>query len=282
MDAQSAAPLPYADADAPTLIGIWEESARGLLAAAEEAGAEHWHDPTPCPGWSVGDVVAHVCSIDRFLLGRTDPEHKPDYESLPHVQRGLSRITEIPVDLRRSRSRDEVLTEFADTITARAAALAAGPQDLTNPTMGVFGKPLPLDTVLRMRIFDTWVHERDVRVAADLPGGLSGPPAWVAAASMISGLQFVWARRVAAPDGSAVSLVVTGPGLHFDVQVGVIDGRGVMVGDADPVTTVTLSFPDLVALCAGRVPAESGPDLAAVAGDLALGESLVTQLNVSP
>ena len=95
MHAQSVAPLPYADADAATLIGIWEESARGLLAAAEEAGPDHWNDPTPCPGWSVGDVVAHVCSIDRFLLGRTDPEHVPDYESPPHVQRGLSRITEI-------------------------------------------------------------------------------------------------------------------------------------------------------------------------------------------
>ena len=57
MHAQSVAPLPYADADAATLIGIWEESARGLLAAAEEAGPDHWNDPTPCPGWSVGDVI---------------------------------------------------------------------------------------------------------------------------------------------------------------------------------------------------------------------------------
>lgn len=282
MHAQSVAPLPYADADAATLIGIWEESARGLLAAAEEAGPDQWNDPTPCPGWSVGDVVAHVCSIDRFLLGRTDPEHVPDYESLPHVQRGLSRITEIPVDLRRSRSRDEVLAEFGDTITARAAALVAGPQDLTAPTMGVFGKPLPLDTVLRMRIFDTWVHEQDVRVAADRPGGLSGPPAWISAASMVTGAAFVWARRVAAAEGSAAALIVTGPGLHFDVQVGIVDGRGVIVTEAEPVTTLTLPFPELVALCAGRVPADSGPARATITGDLGLGESLVTQLNVSP
>lgn len=282
MDGPTTENLPYSDADAPTLFGIWEESARGLLSAAREVGADHWDDPTPCPGWSVGDVVAHVCSIDRFLLGRSDPPHTPDYDALPHVQRGLSRVTEIPVDLRRSRSRDEVLAEFDDTITARAAALAAGPQDLSEPTMGVFGKPLPLDTVLRMRIFDTWVHEQDVRVAADQPGGLDGPPAWVAATSMVNGAAFVWARRVGAPPEATVGIVVTGPGLHFDVQLGIVEGRGVVVDDLDPTTTVTLSFPDFVALSAGRVPAESGVDRAAITGDSALGTSFVTQLNVSP
>ena len=41
---------------------------------------------------------------------------------------GLSRITEIPVDLRRSHSRDEVLAEFGDTITARAER-SDGPAD---------------------------------------------------------------------------------------------------------------------------------------------------------
>ena len=113
--------------------------------------------------------------------------------------------------------------------------------------MGVFGKPLPLDTVLRMRIFDTWVHEQDVRVAADRPGGLSGPPAWISAASMVNGAAFVWARRVAAAEGSAAALIVTGPGLHFDIQVGIVDGRGVIVTEAEPVTTLTLPFPELVA-----------------------------------
>lgn len=277
-------PMPYQDADIPTLISIWDTSFTDLVQIADEAGEQHWRTPTPCPGWSVGDLVAHATSLERFLLGRADPPHTPDYDTLPHAQAGLSRYTEIPVDLRRSRSRDDVLGEARETAADQLAALRAGPQSPDAEVMGVFGKPMALKRLLRMRIFDTWIHEQDIRVAVDRAGHLDTPPAWVTAGGFVRALLPVWASRTGAPEGSVARIVTTGPGVTFDVMVAALaEGRGALIEPGPtPDVTVELSWPDLIALGAGRVAPQQGIHDAVLAGDIPLAEALVTNLNTTP
>lgn len=277
-------PLPMQGQDIPTLIAIWDRSLTDLLQVAEDAGPQEWDCATPCPGWSVGDLVAHVTSIERFQLGLSDPPHEPDYDSLPHAQQGLSKYTEIPVDLRRGWSRADVLTEAHRTAADRLRALMAGPTMPGTEVMGVFGKPMSMERMLRMRIFDIWIHEQDIRVAIGRPGHLASPGAWVCADGMARNLAVTWARRVGAPEGSVARVVVTGPGAQFDVLLAhVPGGRGEFVADGPyPDVTVRLSWPDVVALGAGRIPADEGPRRADISGDRALGETLVTSLNSTP
>jgi uncharacterized protein (TIGR03083 family) len=206
----------------------------------------------------------------------------PDYDALPHAQAGLSKYIEIPVDLRRSWSRDEVLTEARATLADRRAALLAERADAD--VLGPFGKPMPLAGVLRIRAFDIWIHEQDIRVATDRPGDLDTPPAWVTAAQLASALPIVWVKRAGAPEGTAIEVIVTGPGVTMHEFVGhVPGGRGEFVAEVGrPDVRVEVSWPDLVALAAGRVPAESGLDLATLSGDAELGEAFVTNLAVTP
>ena len=277
-------PMPYQDVEIGELIAIWDTAVTDLVDIAEAAGPDQWATPTPCPGWSVGDLVAHVVSLERFLMGRADPPHTPDYDSLPHAQSGLSRYTEIPVDLRRSRSRDDVLAEARATAADRLAELSAGPQSPDAEVMGVFGKPMRLRSLLRMRIFDTWIHEQDVRVAIDQAGHLGTPPAWVTAGGFVRSLAAAWAGRAGAPEGAVARFVTTGPEVTFDVLVAAVaDGRGALIETGPrPDVTVELSWPDLIALGAGRVPPQEGVHRAVLSGDVPLAEALVTNLSTTP
>ena len=212
------------------------------------------------PGWTVADVVAHVTSIERSLLGRQDPPHEPDWASLPHARDGFGRITEVPVDLRRSRTREEVLAEFDETMADREVALRELRASDPGLVMSPLGTMMPLDEMIAMRVFDTWVHEQDIRVAVGDPGHLGTAPAHMAAGRMRRALGFVWAKKVDAPVGATLQVTVTGPGVEFsDTVIRTEDGKGRPSGPVDdPTVALTMSFPGFVALTCGRGPGRGG------------------------
>jgi len=91
----------------------------------------------------------------------------------------------------------------------------------------------PAGWVLRLRCFDCWVHEQDLRQAVGQPGGLDTPAAGVAVGWVRRALPRVLATEVSAPTGTRLRLTVVGP--HgFDTVLGVgDDGRGVDLGPSD-------------------------------------------------
>ncbi|MGB7983111.1 MAG: maleylpyruvate isomerase family mycothiol-dependent enzyme [Candidatus Nanopelagicales bacterium] len=263
--------------DQPDLIDVWRAAMADLRDAAARAP---WRAPSLLPGWTVADIVAHALWIEASQLGRVDPPHEPDWTALPHVTSPFSRITEVPVDLRRLRSREEVLAEFDVTIADREAALRTA--RATDPD-GRYRTPLgsmsTLEDLLSMRIFDTWVHEQDIRLAVDDPGHLDTPAAHVAAARMRSSLGRVWAKAVDAPVGATVAVTCTGPGVTFsDTVVRSADGRARACDPVEaPTVALTMSFPAYVSLACGRgtAPVES-------AGDLELAARTIARFNIAP
>ena len=203
-------PEPPASPTAPDPIDVWREAMADFRDAAARA---EWRHPSVLPGWTVADVAAHVTWIERALSGLLDAAHEPDWETLPHVRDGFGRITEVPVDLRRSRTREEVLAEFDEMVVEREAALRELRASNPGLVMSPLGTMMPLDEMLAMRVFDTWVHEQDIRVAVGDPGHLGTAPAHVAAGRMRRALGFVWAKKVDAPVGATLEVSVTGPGV---------------------------------------------------------------------
>lgn len=257
-------------------IDVWREAMADFRDAAARAP---WQHPSVLPGWTVADVVAHVSSIERALMGRQDPVHTPDWAALPHAGDGFGKITEVPVDLRRTRARDEVLAEFDETMADREVALRELRASNPGLVMSPLGTMMPLDEMIAMRVFDTWVHEQDIRVAVGDPGHLGTAPAHMAAGRMRRALGFVWAKKVDAPVGATLQVSVTGPGVEFaDTVVRAEDGKGrpsATVGD--PTVALTMSFPAFVALTCGRGPAEVD-----ITGDHDLAERTIAQLNIAP
>jgi len=260
----------------PDQIDVWRAAMVDFRDAAARAP---WRHPSVLPGWTVADVVAHVTSIERALQGYQDPAHTPDWAALPHAKEGFGRITEVPVDLRRSRSREEVLAEFDETIAEREVALRALRASNPGLVMSPLGTMMPLDDMIAMRVFDTWVHEQDIRVAVGDLGHLGTAPAHMAAGRMRQALGFVWAKKVDAPIGATLQVAVTGPGVEFtDTIVRSEDGKGRPTSPVeDPTAALMMSFPGFVALTCGRGPAE-----VSVAGDQELGQRTIARLNIAP
>lgn len=251
-------------------------------------GEEGWRRPSLLPGWSVGDLIAHLTWLERILLGRQDLAHQPDWSALPHVTSDFGRATEVPVDLRRSWPRSRVLAEFDATIAERHAALLAGPQEPSAAAPNPFGRTSTLQAVLRMRIFDTWVHGQDVRLAVRRPGATDTAAARIAAEQIASALGFLWAKRVDAPIGSSLVVTVTPPGIALvrAVTRGT-DGKGVDIAPPPhPTVGLALTFDDFVQLGCGRTRPDSTLEQArarvTICGDGGLGERAVAVLNIAP
>ena len=252
-----AAPLP-ADAGFDVLFAAWRSASADFIDLVTPLSQAEWDAPTALPGWSVGDIVAHIGWLEGLLMGEYDAPHEPDWSALPHAQSDFGRITEIPVDLRRSWAREAVLVELADRVARRTVELEEGPHDAAVEVMGPFG-PAPLARVLRMRTLDTWVHEQDIRDALGRPGHLDTPGAQATAAQLLPGLGKVWAKLAGAERGQVLDVRITGPGIEGGSIVAVgDDGRARVVGDdlldqaGTATATLTMSWPAYLALSCGR------------------------------
>ena len=280
-----AAPLAD-DADFDTLVTAWESASQDFIDLVTPLSQAEWDAPTALPGWSVGDIVSHVSWLEGLLMGETDPAHEPDWRSLPHAVSDFGRITEVPVDLRRTWTREAVLIELADRVSRRSAELAAGPQDVALEVMGPLGAA-PLGRVLRMRTLDTWVHEQDIRDALGRPGHMDTLGAQATAAQLLPGLGKVWAKLAGAQPGDVLDVRITGPGIDGGAVVVVAeDGRARTVGDdlldqaGEATVTLEMSWPAYLALSCGRGDPQPWRDGVVVRGDASLGARTLDNFRV--
>ena len=268
------------------LFAAWQSASADFIDLVTPLSQEEWDAPTALPGWSVGDVVAHVGWIEGMLIGEIDPPHEPDWSSLPHAVTDFGKITEVPVDLRRSWTREAVLVELADRIARRTAELESGPRDATIEVMGPLGRA-PLGRVLRMRTLDTWVHEQDIRDALDRPGHLDSLGAQATASQLLPGLGKVWAKLAGAQPGQVLDVRITGPGIDGGAIVTVgDDGRARVVEehllDQAGATTVTLSmpWPAYLALSCGRGDPQPWRETVVISGDADLAARTLDRFRV--
>ncbi|PRX46992.1 uncharacterized protein (TIGR03083 family) [Prauserella shujinwangii] len=251
------------------------ESLDALLASLPDAT---WDEPSRLPGWRVRDIVAHVIGTEASLLGEQAPEPGVDVTGLAHVRNEIAAFNECWVLSLRDWSPHRVLDRFRDVVARRRAALEAMTQeDFDAPSWTPVGQRT-YGRFMRIRLFDTWLHEQDIRDAAGLPGHEAGPCAEQAFDEFAESLGFVIGKRAGAPDGSGVTLELTGP-LRRSVHVAV-DGRAAVVPELPGPATVTLRLSSglFARLAGGRVAAEEGLPDVEIDGDTALGERVVRHL----
>ncbi len=268
--------------DRDELVRIWHGELLTIADLAAGLDEQQWQASSPCPGWTVGDLVAHVIDIEQVLAQDPRPDHEPDWAALPHATGDVGRFTEVGVDWRRSRPSADVIAELRDTAARRLAQIEAVPVD--GEVLSPFGRPTSVERLLRVRTLDTWVHEQDIRTAIGLPGGMDTDAAMVTLQQFLMGLPKAWAKQAAAPAGAVVHLVVSdvGRGVEAWAVVGP-DGTGEECAPAaEAAVTVTISWADYLALSAGRVAPEAVIDRMHLDGDVALGQRLLSSLVLTP
>ena len=259
-----------------------------VWAAMRELGGqlteEEWKARTDVPGWSVQDNLTHVAGMEWVLLGRDRPEHEiPD--DLPHIKNDFGRRNEVWVDSRRRHSGAEVLTEFDEITTARVAQLRAyGPDDFAAESWTPVG-PGTMRDLLPFRIFDSWVHEQDMRRAVDRPGDLDSRVAEFAFGRIVDTMPFVVGKKAAAPEGTSVVFDLTGP-LARRIAIQVTEGRAKPIADAPatPTTRIVTDTETFTRLGCGRVaPTDALADgRVKFEGDDVLGARVLEEMNFVP
>ncbi|MEU0199246.1 MULTISPECIES: maleylpyruvate isomerase family mycothiol-dependent enzyme [unclassified Streptomyces] len=265
---------PYADA--------WTHSIEAISELLQPLAEADWNRRTPCPGWSVRDVVSHVIGLDCEMLGDPRPIHTLPRD-LFHVTNDHQRYMEMQVDVRRHHTAPEMTSELEYVIIRRNRQLRNDSRDPGTKVRGPLGKELTLEESMRRHAFDVWVHEQDLRTALGRPGNLDSPGAHVARDVLLAELPRVVAEDAQAPRSSAIVFDVHGP-IEFLRTIRVdIQGRGTLetAPALGPAATLTLDWETYVRLACGRVTPESVSDRLKLEGDPDLTSAILRNFTVT-
>ena len=220
-----------------------------------DLSGREWAMPTECPGWDVKDQLSHLIGIEQAIVGEPVPEwNEPLGE---HVKNEFAATNERFVAVRRALPGAAVRAEFVEVTGTRLAQLDA----LTAAEWAETGWS-PVGEVSRVefmtvRVYDSWVHEQDVRLALDRPGGSGNTASDISLDRVQGAMPYVVGKKAECADGTAVRFVIAGP--KDDARaftIAVEDGRARAIGDdVAPTVTLSLSSIDFVRLGCGRVTA---------------------------
>jgi uncharacterized protein (TIGR03083 family) len=212
------------------------------LCARMDAGM--WRHQSLCPDWTVRGVVHHLAMMENVMTGwLPDSEHE-----LPP----LDRIA--PFDEEMGKLDGEQFAErVAEVFTRRRADLAALiAADLARPSWTPVGVKT-FGRFLEIRVFDFWVHERDIATPLGLPTDDTGPRAEIALAEVEGSLGYIVGKKIGLPDGASIVFHLTGP-LVREMAVTVAGGRARVVDHVErpdvELTADTLTF---MQLACGRI-----------------------------
>lgn len=241
-----------------------------------ELDASQWSRPSPLAGWSVRDIVAHVIGTESMLAGRAAPA--PPTAMGSHVRNAIGEANEAWVAHWRDGGPERVLHAFRDIVAERTAALLNCTQDdFDTPSWTPAGPDETYGRFMRIRHFDCFLHELDIRDALGL-----GDPAGVAdhvdftLDEVESSLGYVVGKRAGAQPGQSVRFALRGE-LERDIDVEVSNRARVAKLSSAPTTTLEVDVYTALRAMGGRRPLAE--DDYRIDGDSELGSRLVANLN---
>lgn len=239
---------------------------------------EQWALPTSLPEWSVQDNVSHIIGTEYALDGQAPPPCAADVRTLPHVRNDIGAANELWVQGLRTESPERMLERFRDITATRHKALDAMSQaDFDKPSWTPAGRDT-FGRFMRIRLFDCWMHEQDIRESVGVPGHEDGPCAEMALTEIAGALGYIIGKKAGAPEGATVTVELTGP-IHGTWHVAVA-GRAAFVDElpGPATTTLRLSSTVFTRLTGGRGPVADRLSDVTIEGDTELGTRIVHAL----
>ncbi len=259
------------------LFGSWDAIDRLLTDVPDE----RWLAATSLPGWCVRDVVAHVIGTESMLSGAATPEADVDVSTLDHVRNPIGAMNECWVRHLERDTPAAVLERFRTVTADRRNALTAMSDEDWNAVTATPAGPDSYGRFMRVRTFDCWMHEQDLREALSRPPSdreLQTPAARLAVDEMVTSMGFVVGKLGKAPEGARVAIELSGP-LERAIRV-TVDGRAALVEtfDAAPTTTIRLDGLQFTRLAGGRPMMAHRPMEVEFEGDDEVGRRIVDNL----
>ncbi|MCH9666350.1 MAG: maleylpyruvate isomerase family mycothiol-dependent enzyme [Actinomycetia bacterium] len=225
-----------------------------------------------CPEWDLRGVISHVAGIESVLDGwAPSTETPPPFGKLAAFQAeaaGLDRAT--------------LAARVADITASRLAHLRSlDPAVLDVPSITPAGVRT-YGAFLQIRIFDMWVHARDIAIPLGEQLDNSGLAAEIALAEVAGSFGYIVGKKIGLPDGMSIVFHVNGVngGVERDLAV-LVDGRARVVDAVDsPDVEVRTDLQTFMMLVAGRVDAQAQIDAGTITwvGDEQWGDTAARKL----
>jgi uncharacterized protein (TIGR03083 family) len=236
--------------DLATIRGSLEQCYDAIESLCAQLDSAQWLSQSLCPDWTARDVVTHLGMMERVMTGWLPSS----VEELPPLDRVAAYHEQVAgLD-------DESFANLITEIFAERRGDLAGlsPVDLGRASWTPIG-PKTYGEFLQIRIFDFWVHERDIATPLGLPTKDAGPRAEIALGQVEGSIGYIVGKKIGLPDGAGIVFHLTGP-ITRNVSV-VVDGRARVVEHLDrpdvELTTDTVTF---IQLASGRIDPQAQID----------------------
>jgi uncharacterized protein (TIGR03083 family) len=205
--------------------------------------AAQWHAQSLCPDWDTRGVVAHLGMMERVLTGWL-PESAADRPPLDRTGPYYDETAALDDAAFAAR--------IGEIFASRRADLAGLTEaDLARQSWTPVG-PHSYGGFLEIRIFDFWVHERDISTPLGLPSSDAGPCTEIALAQVEGSIGYIVGKKIGLPDGASIVFHLTGP-VTRDLAV-VVDGRARAMDRVEhPDVELTADTVTFIQLAAGRI-----------------------------
>jgi uncharacterized protein (TIGR03083 family) len=248
-----------------------EQCYDAIESLASRMDSAQWHAQSLCPDWDMRGVITHLGRMERVLTGWL-PESAEDLPPLDRIGpyfEEMAALTDAAFAAR-----------IGEIFAGRRADLAGLTEaDLARPSWTPIG-PRSYGGFLEIRIFDFWVHERDIATPLGWPTDDAGPRAEIALGQVEGSIGYIVGKKIGLPDGASIVFRLTGP-VKRNLSV-VVDGRARAVDHVEhpdvELTTDTVTF---VQLAAGRIDPQRQIDSGRVTwtGDPQLGDRAARNLS---
>lgn len=261
------------------LFAVWDDL-DALLDGLSEAD---WQTPSALAGWDVKAVVSHIVGTESFLQGVSPPEPDIDVKALDHVRNDIGVMNECWVRHLSGAPGAQVLAKFREVTGARRKVLEAMPDEQWNAVSFTPAGPDSYGRFMRIRVFDCWMHEQDIRIGLQRPSSeeeLLGPALRLSLDEVETSMGFVVGKLAKAPEGSRVLFDLTGPHSR-QVRVSV-DGRAQLVDDfggAEATTVIRVDALQFTRLAGGRPLCPARSQEVALSGDQELAARIIERIN---
>lgn len=243
--------------------GALQECYSSIETLCADLSEAEWQAQSLCPDWKVRDVVTHLAAMEAVMAGwlPEDTATPPPFELAGDFLNKTAALG------------SAAFLERVRAVYARRrrdlAALSS--EDLERPSWMPTG-PGSYGRFLAIRVFDFWVHERDITTPLHRVSEDTGVAAEIALAEVEGSLGYIIGKKVGLPDGTSIALHLNGP-LRRLLNV-VVDGKAKRVDALEnPDVEVSTDSTTFIQLACGRIDPQAPIDSGAITwkGDAELG-----------
>jgi uncharacterized protein (TIGR03083 family) len=233
-------------------------------------GEDDWGIQSLCPDWDIRSVVTHLAGIEDLLLGWV-PKSADEWPPFGKMAEFESATADL--------SSDELLETVMEILDKRKQELSEIGDDVWNAECMTPVGPATYGRFMNVRVFDFWVHQRDMTIPLGINGDDSGVHAEIALDEVHGSLGYIAGKKIGLEDGMSIAFHLYGS-IQRDLFAAV-DGRAKVIDSVDdPTVSISADMRTFMMLACGRIDPQQEIDAGRISwtGDASWGEKAARNL----